>query len=114
METKRCTKCGNVKFITEFNKSIRGKYGVVSWCKKCSSERCKTYYQNNKDRVKECQRKYRQVNREKLRKKTKEYYWANAKEVNKRGTAYQNNRRKYDFVFKLNRNMSNAITSALR
>jgi len=35
MQTKKCTRCGKEKDITEFHKSKGGKYGVHSWCKSC-------------------------------------------------------------------------------
>lgn len=34
---KKCTKCGEVKLISEFNKQRTGKYGVESVCKSCKS-----------------------------------------------------------------------------
>lgn len=36
METKTCSKCGEIKVVTEFHKKKNGKYGVASWCKNCS------------------------------------------------------------------------------
>ena len=33
---KRCSKCGEVKLISKFNKQSTGKNGVRSYCKKCS------------------------------------------------------------------------------
>ena len=54
---KKCTKCGEIKLATSdnFNKDKKGKYGLRSRCKEC----VKQYRENNKDKIKESQKKYR-------------------------------------------------------
>jgi rubredoxin len=37
-QTKRCTKCGEVKPVAEFHKAKREKDGFQYWCKKCKHE----------------------------------------------------------------------------
>lgn len=37
-ETKKCSKCGEEKLITDFNKSYSGKYGYDNRCKSCKNE----------------------------------------------------------------------------
>jgi hypothetical protein len=52
-DTKRCTKCGEVKPRTEFSKSYEGKHGPVlrSWCKPCSSARVRAWHAENPERA---------------------------------------------------------------
>jgi hypothetical protein len=52
-DTKRCTKCEEVKPRTEFSKSYDGKHGPVlrSWCKPCSSARVRAWHADNPGRV---------------------------------------------------------------
>lgn len=38
METKKCSKCKRELPVTEFNKSIKSKDGLQSYCKSCQSE----------------------------------------------------------------------------
>jgi hypothetical protein len=64
IETKRCTKCGEVKPIEEFtsNKS-NGHIYKKSWCKKCVAARAANPYQTDPEyheRYNEYQRRWRQ------------------------------------------------------
>ena len=38
METKKCTKCGRILTISEFNKSGRNKDGLQAYCRECQHE----------------------------------------------------------------------------
>ena len=40
MESKKCTKCGEVKVVSEYNKRPRG---FASWCRRCCSEARNVY-----------------------------------------------------------------------
>lgn len=58
MKTKKCSKCGEIKDISEFHKYKRSKDGVRSKCKICrkdentsSKERSKKYYDENKNEI---------------------------------------------------------------
>ncbi len=44
METKKCTKCGEVKLLIEFHKQKSGKGGIKPTCKKCCSIYIDTYH----------------------------------------------------------------------
>lgn len=78
METKRCSKCGRELPLSEFYKSKGYKYGIRSWCKKCTVEYHRKYRAENTERIAECKRKYRAENKEKIaecnRKYQKELY----------------------------------------
>ena len=36
-DTRRCTKCGNTKALTDFSPRGKGRIGVQAWCKVCMS-----------------------------------------------------------------------------
>ena len=51
MATKKCPHCGETKLRTDFP-SNKKRYGSVgSWCKKCTNEKNKTFYANNRQRI---------------------------------------------------------------
>ena len=52
METKVCPKCNKEKPIKEFYKDKANKNGLNSWCKECTKEHNKEYYQENKEEAK--------------------------------------------------------------
>lgn len=89
---KTCSNCGETKELSEFHRDKRGKFGVRSICRVCTSLYIKKYYQNNKEkRLKykkeyyknnrkeliEYNKKYRQNNKEKLAEHKKEYQQKN-------------------------------------
>ena len=43
IETKKCSKCGELKLLSEFYKEKRVKSGLQSTCKKCYNLRCNSY-----------------------------------------------------------------------
>ena len=84
---KKCTKCGELKTIEEFNYQNKKKGTYRPDCKKCESqykkdnserykEGWKRWYRNNKERKKETNKKYFQKHAEYY----KEYYKINKKE----------------------------------
>ena len=73
MRTKKCTKCGEVKAVSEFHKDKYSKDGFFDECKECR----KKYYQANKEKILEYDKQYRQANKEKIKEYSKKYYQAN-------------------------------------
>lgn len=51
MEEKKCSKCGEVKPISEFG-NLRGKVGGMSQCKVCNRKRGKEHNDKNTDKIK--------------------------------------------------------------
>jgi len=49
MESKRCSKCGEIKPVSEFSKNKSKKDGLQDWCKTCLNEGNKRYYEDHKD-----------------------------------------------------------------
>ncbi|RUR34874.1 hypothetical protein ELS18_14440, partial [Clostridium perfringens] len=48
MKEKICTKCKEIKEISEFYKDATKKTGVSSWCKTCASNKAKERYNKQK------------------------------------------------------------------
>ena len=71
METKKCSKCKEVKPINEFYKHKRQKDGLASQCKCCESKINKEYYKKHLKEIKEQQKKYKKEHRKEHREHTK-------------------------------------------
>lgn len=118
METKKCTKCKEFKFINEFNNNSGLKSGKNSSCKKCVSEFGKIYREKYKDFLNKKASKWRSLNPEKVKKqrrlyharnkeeqcaKHREYYKKNRKKLSLSANLYVSKRRKIDPLYKLKR-----------
>jgi hypothetical protein len=69
MESKKCTKCGVVKNLSDFPKNKESKNGRRNECKTCYNLRLKNYRTNNKEwreKATETQRKWRKNNPDKV------------------------------------------------
>ncbi|PFQ72453.1 hypothetical protein COK15_28360 [Bacillus cereus] len=84
VEAKECTKCGEVKALSEYHSDKRGLAGKRSPCKLCESVRKGDYYQENKEKIVEQARKYRQENKEKIVK----YRQENKERISEQKTRY--------------------------
>jgi endogenous inhibitor of DNA gyrase (YacG/DUF329 family) len=69
-ETKKCSKCLEIKSLNEFNKNKSKKFGVASVCKICHSNYRKEHYIKNKTKVIEQVNEYRVKNPDKVTKYT--------------------------------------------
>jgi hypothetical protein len=66
--SKKCTKCGTLKKINEFNKGRKSDiFGVRSRCKKCTQEDRRLYCKNNKEKRKIYQTKYQPTASQRMR-----------------------------------------------
>lgn len=61
---KRCSKCGETKPVSEFNKDLSRKDGIFQWCKQCARENSLRFYHANRERYLAHQKIYRDNNRE--------------------------------------------------
>lgn len=77
VKTKRCTKCGEEKPLTEFHKAKNKKDGLYPQCKSCRNN----YYQQNKKSILEGRKKYRERNKEVIIERKKKYYKENKKAI---------------------------------
>ena len=64
METKKCSKCGEVKLFSEFSKHKSHKDGLSSQCLKCIRIKHKENYQTRKDYYKAMSKRSREANKE--------------------------------------------------
>ena len=71
MKTKKCTKCKEDKFLSDYNKNKTRKDGLNNICRICSNNQSKEYYHDNskkhKETVKERNKKKILENRQLLR-----------------------------------------------
>ena len=61
-DTKRCTKCGEVKPLSEFPFCAANKNGAYSWCRGCVSVNNRKWYDKNTIYAKERSRQYHRRN----------------------------------------------------
>lgn len=73
METKKCSKCGEVKLFSEFSKHKSHKDGLSSQCLKCIRIKHKENYQTRKDYYKARSKRNREANKEYFLNSQKEY-----------------------------------------
>ena len=102
---KQCTKCKEVKPLSEYSKKCNGK---DSRCKTCRGAYNKQYYQQNrerlnerhkqyvkqyreqnKERISEQKKQYREQNKERIREQKKQYYQQNRERVNEYQKQYR-------------------------
>ncbi len=67
METKRCSKCGEEKPISEFPKSKGYKNGIRSVCRKCKYVTDKKWRESHREHLREYRRRYMKAYRERKR-----------------------------------------------
>jgi hypothetical protein len=75
-KTKRCSKCGNEKLLSNFGKHKGMKDGLRPMCKECRKKESKTYYLSNKKRIAKQHKNYRKNNKDKIKERIKR--WANS------------------------------------
>jgi hypothetical protein len=82
MNSKKCTKCGIEKPLTEFYKRTSSRDGLDFICKTCSSKKSAKYRAQNKEKLAQYNTEYRAENRENILKKQAEYRKNNPEKVN--------------------------------
>ena len=78
---RRCTKCGEVKAVSEFSKDARGRDGRRSWCKACLCAQQRAYREANPEKIRIYDKAYREANREKECAWQKAYREANREKI---------------------------------
>lgn len=74
MKTFICYRCGVELPITAFTKNKSKKYGINTWCKKCSSEYKAKYRSENAEEIRIAKQKCYYGKREQYQKRIKENY----------------------------------------
>lgn len=123
MESKICTKCKQLKLLTEFYNRKISKNRLRNQCKSCMKKDSKKWRQQNLDHKREYNKKYREnnIDKDKMQKYQARWYQQNRKE----NTEYRNRQREYqrkylrerlqkDIRFRLNNNISAAISQSLK
>lgn len=106
-QSKKCTKCGTEKALSEFGKDKKAKDGYKYSCKSCNKAYQKAYnkayleankdkikevkkawYETNKDKIAENRKAYRQANKGKIKDKKKAHYEANKDKIKAKNKAY--------------------------
>jgi len=81
LKTKRCSKCREVKSVSEFYKLKNNKFG--NYCKICLLKYQKEYRQKNKKTIKKYHQKYYKNNSEKMKEYSKKYQKNNPEKIRK-------------------------------
>lgn len=93
MDTKKCSKCGEVKAVGEFSKCSRNKDGLRGQCRKCRTAYSKEYKQTNCEITTAYMKEYRKANRESIASYKKEWQRLGQETIAARKQAYyQTNR----------------------
>ncbi len=71
---KYCTKCGELKPLSEFHNQKKGKYGKISICKPCALEEGRRWKEANRERCKRKLREWKEKNKDRLIVIYKRYY----------------------------------------
>jgi len=125
---KQCTKCKEVKELTEFSKNGFLKNDVQKFaaqCKCCGKAyreankdkikaRNKAYHEANKDKIKAFNKTYYQANKEKFIEYKKKYYQANKEKRIAYMVKYQIERRQTDNLFRLQHNLRRRTSGAFK
>ena len=89
METKKCTKCGEVKELGEFHKDRRSRDGRQGRCRLCVNQCSKQHYQANKEKVKQRSKQHYQANKEKIKQHKKQYLEKNKEKIKQYDKQYK-------------------------
>ena len=89
IETKRCSRCGEVKGLDGFRKGR-------NTCKECEAERKKKHYEENKDKILDKRKQYRGDNKEKISVSSKRYREANSSKIKEREKKYRKKNRNFE------------------
>jgi hypothetical protein len=96
---KECTKCGEWKQFVHYSKHNGGLGGKRSECKTCEAE----YYENNKDRILENDRRYRAENKEREAERIRKWYENNKSRKNEARRKWRQNNRDKEMLTKQRR-----------
>lgn len=67
MATRTCTKCGETKSAEEFSRNRRNKSGYSFWCRPCTREYCRLYYQKHQERLRKRGTDWNRKNKRQIR-----------------------------------------------
>ena len=82
--SKPCSKCGEIKPLTDYNRAARLRDGRRPDCKTCQSGAMRRYREANLAEVQARDRRYLEANREEIHARRSRYRDANREEINRR------------------------------
>jgi len=85
---KRCTKCGQIKPVSEFNKHKGRGDGLASLCKLCKRAADRRYYISNAEKLKKKTSDWATANPERKKAAAKEYYQSHGEKIRARTKKY--------------------------
>jgi hypothetical protein len=88
---RHCSKCGEIKEISNFRVINKAKRTYRPECKRCERERQKEYYKNNPDKAKEYRKEYYKNNSDKLNEICKRWRENNTDKVREGKRKYYEN-----------------------
>ena len=86
--SKKCSRCGETKALTEFHRDKTKPDGAASRCRLCVSEAGREWRLAHPEEVRESKRVYYRANREEVRARSREYYYLNHEYCRARQNAY--------------------------
>lgn len=97
METKQCTKCNEVKMISDFRvaKARNGGLQLRHQCKSCERTASLEYEEANREKRRKEKRDFYQVNLEKELQRKRDFYAANMDKEKARAAAWREANREY-------------------
>lgn len=108
MGERVCTKCNELKPLSEYGKCSNCFLGVKPSCRQCryieykeNIPRIKKYQEENKERISAYNKEWREANKEDFAKIKKDYNNNNREKIREYARKYSKNRRKHDPIYKL-------------
>lgn len=89
IESKECTRCGEVKALSDYYNRKRGLGGKDSICKKCEADRKCSYSRDNREQLNKYRRKYELDNKERISERNKEYREKNKERIMESNKRYR-------------------------
>lgn len=87
--TKRCSKCGQIKPLSEFRPRAGSADGRRADCRECARQRDRSYYAANREAALEHKRQYRIANTDIEREQDRRYYQANRETLRLKASRYR-------------------------
>jgi len=88
MDKKKCTKCGEVKPLSEFKNRKGSKDGKRADCRMCLGSKRKEYYENNRERILLDVKEYTEANKALVMERKKTHHAKNRDRLNAVSKAY--------------------------
>lgn len=125
MLMKICSRCGEDKDFSFFNKDASRKDGFHPYCKSCKQQENQKYYKDNKQKISENTKVYYDINKTELLQQQKGYYQDNKQERlmyqkeyrdnhKEKRNEYEKNRRSRDIYHRLRGNLRSRLRMAIK